>query len=204
MVFLETEDGTEITGSFYYGSGPSVILLHQLGNDRNSWNMFANKLNKRNYTVLSIDLRGHGQSEGKWQEFDEEDFKDMIFDVRAAKDFLEQQGANTEILITIGASIGANTALNFAAEDEDVKAAALLSPGLNYKGIETGKSAKDIDIPTFIAVSEGDDYSFDSSKKIHNMIENSHLEEYKGEPHGTDMLKVTNLNNDLINWLERL
>jgi pimeloyl-ACP methyl ester carboxylesterase len=42
---------------------PTVILLHMLGKDRSTWSNFASTLSqKEGYAVLSIDLRGHGES----------------------------------------------------------------------------------------------------------------------------------------------
>ncbi len=203
-ITFEAEDGTDLVGSYYHGSGPSVILLHMLDHDRNTWNLFAEKLNKDNYTVLSIDLRGHGQSNKDWKTFDEEDFLDMIFDVQAAKDFLKKQGADTKRIIIMGASIGANLALEHAAEDEDVRATILLSPGLNYKGLETEGPAEEIETPVLIVASEGDEYSAKSSEKLDNLINNSKLKIYPGDRHGTDLFIGSDLNNIILEWLYSL
>jgi pimeloyl-ACP methyl ester carboxylesterase len=69
-----TDDGVSIIGSYYSPlnvvsnassstTTPTVILLHMLGKDRSTWNAFASTLSQKGgYAVLSIDLRGHGES----------------------------------------------------------------------------------------------------------------------------------------------
>src|SRR5919198_608042 len=77
----------------------AIILLHMLGHNRNDWNSFASTLsNKSNgYAVLSIDLRGHGDSISQdgntisFQSFTPDDFNKMVLDVKAAKQFLLTQ-----------------------------------------------------------------------------------------------------------------
>ena len=95
---LKTEDGFTIVGNFYQGdSNSGVILLHMLNRNRNDWNDFAGQLKKEGYNILSIDLRGHGQSTDKdgrvvnWQTFSANDFNDMTLDVKVAKQFLEEK-----------------------------------------------------------------------------------------------------------------
>ena len=66
-----------------------------LGRNRNDWNTFASTLSNRSngFAVLSIDLRGHGESinqNGKtisFQSFTPIDFNKMVLDVKAARAF---------------------------------------------------------------------------------------------------------------------
>ena len=50
-------------GIAYYktGKGPAVILIHGLGLRSESW-VEQIKILKKNYTIYSLDLPGHGQS----------------------------------------------------------------------------------------------------------------------------------------------
>ena len=50
-------------GIAYYktGKGPAVILIHGLGLRSESW-IEQIKILKKNYTIYSLDLPGHGQS----------------------------------------------------------------------------------------------------------------------------------------------
>ncbi|MBJ8109361.1 alpha/beta hydrolase [Bacillus cereus group sp. N6] len=45
------------------GSGPVILLLHGLGGNANNW-LYQRQYFKENWTVISLDLPGHGKSEG--------------------------------------------------------------------------------------------------------------------------------------------
>jgi len=145
QISLKTEDGFNIVGSYYKGKtdGKGIILLHMLGRNRHDWDNFALILQKEGYSVVSIDMRGHGESQGNFKSFSENDFNNMKLDVKAAKEFLTGKGATTFGII--GASIGANTALNYAVSDSSIKSIVLMSPGLDYRGVKTDSTIKDYD-----------------------------------------------------------
>lgn len=208
-ISIKTEDGFEIIGSFYKSeSDTGVVLLHMLNRNRNDWNAFARQLQKEGYNVLSIDLRGHGQSLKKdgrtaeWQTFSEKDFNDIILDVKAAKEFLESKGVNKISLV--GASIGANIALNYAAEDIEIKTVILLSPGLDYRGVKVDDNAKDYgNRPILIVASEDDEYSATASKTlIEQAVGKKELKMYTNAGHGTRMFPNTDLDKVIIDWLK--
>ena len=43
------------------GAGPTVLLVHCLGGDRNEWREVSARLAK-SHTVIAVDLPGHGQT----------------------------------------------------------------------------------------------------------------------------------------------
>ena len=63
---VESKDGSKI---FYevLGEGPTIVLLHGLGSDRSSWSKagFVDQL--KNYRLILVDARGHGDSDGPGQ-----------------------------------------------------------------------------------------------------------------------------------------
>lgn len=179
-VSFQTEDGIKISGDLYEGGKIGIILLHMYAVTKQTWNDFALELQKKGYSVLAIDFRGHGTSDLNYNDFTEKDFNSMVFDARAAKEFLDK-----EKTIVMGASIGANIALNFANEVDGVVA---LSPAFNYKGIETREDAAKINKPVLIIVSEEDKQSIGDSRELNNLIINSKLQVYAGKGHGTRML----------------
>jgi esterase/lipase len=204
---LTASDGMKIIGSLQQAkTNKAIIFLHQLNSSKEEFDFFAEKMNSKGFTVLSIDLRGHGESHFKnsenfyWQNFAVQDFLRMKNDVVAAYNYLKNELNLTEIYL-VGASIGANTALNFSAENE-VKALVLLSPSLDYKGITTSNSAQLISIPVFIACSK-EDSSFDSCKELIELISSEkEFKELRGSKHGVKLLEDEYLEADLIEWIE--
>ena len=64
-VKFESEDMVEIVGTFYESAkanSPAVLLLHQFGSNRKSFDEFAKRLQAKNFGVLAIDGRGFGES----------------------------------------------------------------------------------------------------------------------------------------------
>jgi alpha-beta hydrolase superfamily lysophospholipase len=152
-----------------------------LGHNRGDWNGFASTLsNKSNgYTVLSIDLRGHGDSISQngntisFQSFTPDDFKKMVMDVKAAKQFpVTQKNTNPNNIAIVGASIGANGGLNYAASDTSIKAVVLLSPGLDYKGVTTSDAIKQYNGPIYIATASKDPIADNDPQALYNEIRN--------------------------------
>lgn len=204
---LKTEDNIQISAAYYSkeSNRRAVILLHMLNNNKESWDQFSNFLLNRRYNSIAIDLRGHGNSvvDGKtWQYFDEKEFNNMKFDVDSAINFLKSKGFSD--IVVIGASIGANLALRSAYEKEDVRAAVLLSPGLDYKGILTEDIIGNFKKPLLIITANMDSYSASSSKYLESetkgqkslrVVQNTNT-------HGTDLLNNRFGVEDLIiNWL---
>ena len=220
-VVFTSEDGVLLVGSYYKPrigtsiSTPSVILLHMLGMDRSTWDKFAQKLTQNGYAVLSVDLRGHGESIKQanhtisYQSFMPKNFKNMTLDVKAAKKYLiEGRKANPNQISITGASIGANLALNYAASDHSIKSVILLSPGLNYRGISTLDAIMKYKNPIYIVTAEDDSESAKDSKILCEKItcaENLKIFE-NTNVHGTDMLSDkmvgSKLQNIILSWLD--
>ncbi len=220
-----TDDKVLIVGTYYSSpssfnkntSANAIILLHMLGRDRNDWNTFASTLtnSSNGYAVLSIDLRGHGESvhqNGKaisYQSFTPNDFNKMVLDVKAAKQFLiTQKHINPNNIGIVGASIGANVALRYAASDQSIKVVILLSPGLNYKGVTTSDSIKKYLNPIYIATAGKDPIAGNDPQTLCNEINcGNKLKVYQdSSSHGTDMFLDRSLNPPLDNlvilWLD--
>jgi pimeloyl-ACP methyl ester carboxylesterase len=105
----------------------------------------------------------------------------------------------------MGASIGANTAINFAAKEPEVAGVLLLSPGLDYRGVETIPAAEQYgDRPIFYAVSAEDLSSAQATRHLARITPNSTLEDLEAAGHGTQMLQSNdNLLSSILSWLNR-
>ncbi|MCZ7583723.1 MAG: alpha/beta hydrolase [Deltaproteobacteria bacterium] len=106
----------------------------------------------------------------------------------------------------IGASIGANVALAYAAGlNADVKTVVLLSPGEEYRGVNTVVPAKSYGKPAFYVASDRDAYAAKSVKKLAELAGNAaETKIYKGEEHGTNLLgRGHGLEELIYEWLKK-
>lgn len=212
-VTLFTDDGFYLKGDLIVNNNVDkyLLLLHQLGSDRSSWNNFIAKA-KEDYTILNLDLRGHGDSIKKynqqlsWKQFAPNDFKQMPNDIDKAIEYLMDNGLNGgSYFAIVGASIGANSAIHYLTDhtySNMVDAVVALSPGLDYKGIDI--SSKELKKDILIIYSQGDSYSAMSSENIKTKFEteNSRIDWLQGKSHGTKIFEDYPLMIDYtIQWL---
>jgi alpha-beta hydrolase superfamily lysophospholipase len=129
-VRFDTYDGVELVGSYYSGGrgnkSPCAIFLHAVGehSQKDGWDDLAKELQKKGVSVLSFDLRGHGDSKTVGESFylrepsnqslksyssaktknkiDIKDFKSldhyrvMVYDIAAAKRFLDKKNDSSD------------------------------------------------------------------------------------------------------------
>lgn len=204
-VTFTTVDGVKIAATYYIGTGSKgVVLVHMLNTDKSVWKELAFALQDKGFHVLAIDLRGHGESDLDWQSFSIQDWKKGVNDIKRAVKFLVDKGLNTTSISLIGASIGANLALMYASEENDLQKVALLSPGLDYRGVEIEGPNKKYDHTILYAVAVSDSYSYDSVRQLYEESSaEKTLKIYAGKEHGTDLfIPYPELINELIIFLE--
>lgn len=200
-VSFQTEDGVTIVADYYKADlsiGHTILALHMMPTDRSSWKEFAEKANQAGYNVLAIDMRGHGESIQKGEEklnfeqFSDEQHRGTIKDIDAGVEFLTKEGVENNNLSIIGASIGANLALNYLKLNHNIFTAVLMSPGLNYRGIELDKVASDLSSSQAIMLITGskDEYPNDTVQKLQSIIPGrSEIIVLPSEEHGTNLFK---------------
>ncbi len=203
-VTFESADKTVIVGSFLESAkpnSPAVLLLHQFGSDRHSYDDFAKQLQAKGFGVLAIDGRGFGESiktsDGKTVAVSRSDdaVKGMNADVAAAFEFLaKQKNVDADRIGIVGASYGSSLALIYGAKNAKVKATALLSPGINYFGnMPTEPAVKTYgDRPLLLVAADDDSESADSVKKLKASGGNDKYEVkiYAKGGHGTGLFKA--------------
>lgn len=208
-VSLKATDGKSIKGTYYRGeTNKGIILLHMLNHDRSTWNNFATDLQDEGYHVIAIDFRGHGESAGDWKDFstsefeDRNDFVEMEYDIEAAASFLKGKASWPKTII--GASIGANIALRYAAVNPEVEKVVLISPGLNYKGVRTSEAAMRYQGEVLMVGSSDDDAYIEANEKLNNKFVGKHKTfEYMGSGHGTELFDTeSGLSERIIGWLK--
>ena len=204
---IETSDNVKIAGTYFKVSETpekGVILLHMRGKNRHDWDEFGQKLQQAGYDTVSIDFRGHGDSEGNWEQFETEDWQKLTVDIGVAVEYLREKNPNIN-LVLIGASIGANSALNYAAKNPDeIKAVVLLSPGLDYSGVKTGEVAGKFKGAALLVSSKDDPQSFDGIFTLHEALKgNKRNIIFEDAGHGTDMfVKHPELSDGILDFLK--
>ena len=121
VTFL-TEDSVHLRGSYWEPreeNAISLLLIHDAGEDRSEWDPFVPLFRTRGWGVLTVDLRGHGESVRQDMRADllkpnADDLTSPHYyptDVRAALAFLARQPkADPAKLAMIGVGLGSNLA----------------------------------------------------------------------------------------------
>ena len=176
-VALTTSDGKTLQASVGVpakGAVNGVVFVHGTGRTREDWHVVADKLYRQGLLVLTVDLRGHGANiTGTPPTLTGAEWTAMESDVAAAVAELRKRGAQKVAIV--GAEVGANLALVAASDDPTISSVALLSPGLDYKGIITGEAAKRYGPrPIFYAASQDDAYGLRSATALNSVATGPH------------------------------
>ena len=107
----------------------AVVLVHGLGDSLESYVDRADALHRRGHTVLLLDLRAHGGSEGRYTTLGGRERED----VRAAMGALRESGQAGQGLVLMGHSMGAVAVLRAAVGQPDVKAVIAEAPYDDYR-----------------------------------------------------------------------
>lgn len=146
-----TADGVVIVGDYWTPidmskKAPAVILLHMYRSDRSAWLPLVPDLEKAGFAILTIDLRGHGQStkpedrelKKRVGARDPDVFQAMHGDVSGAYRWLQQRPeVDLSRLAIVGASVGCSVAIDYAGRDKSVDVTVLMTPGKNYLGLDS-------------------------------------------------------------------
>ncbi len=206
-VEVAAADSLALKGDYYALPGDTphaaVLLMHQLGSHRRSWSDLIPALLDAGYNVLTVDLRGHGETGGKV------DWTAAQTDTRTWLSWLRQQpGVRAAAISIIGASIGSNLALVGCAADEQCVTAIALSPGLDYFGVKTDTAVTEglRKRSALLVAAQADGQSSNGIKELVAAAKGDiGVRLYAGAAHGTTMLQSRKLQTGLItliiDWL---
>ena len=175
------EDGTQLMGTYYpplSEPAPAVILMHQFGSNRTTWgtNGMAAWLQNPSVgqdelwpatetmpslAVFSFDFRGHGDSGGSKQG----ERADFLSDAKAALTTVKElPGVDPQKIILIGASIGADAAIDVCIQG--CLGALSFSPG-SYLDVSYPEVVAELGLdqkPAWCLAAEDDNFSADTCK----------------------------------------
>ena len=111
------------------GERSAVVIVHGLGDSLESYLEHARPLRERGHSVLLVDLRGHGGSEGSYTTLGGRERADIA----AAMDELRRRGLATHGIVLMGHSMGSVAVLLAAAKAKDVRAVIVEAPYDTYR-----------------------------------------------------------------------
>jgi dienelactone hydrolase len=144
VIDLKASDGATLKATYFAAArpGPGVLLLHQCNRQRKVWDDLGRELAAAGINVLTMDLRGFGESEGK--RFDEltpqENAKAQTEkwpgDIDTAFQYLvSERGVKPDVIGVGGASCGVNNSIQTTRRHPaEVKSLVLLSGGTDMAG----------------------------------------------------------------------
>jgi pimeloyl-ACP methyl ester carboxylesterase len=200
---IASRDGLRMQATLYPADAqpaPAVLLLHMLNGRKEDWLPLVTPLQQAGYTVLAVDLRGHGVtgSVANWTTA-RQDVLDMIEYLRLRPE------VDAGRIAVIGASIGANLAISGCAMNTFCSAVVALSPGLDYQGVVAeGAVAQLGDRPLLLAAAQGDGYAAQSVQALDGLASGPHeLMLLTGSAHGTNLFDAQpDFARTILVWLQ--
>jgi dienelactone hydrolase len=167
-VDLNASDGIKLKASYFAAGkpGPGVLLLHQCDHDRKIWDGLAQQLARTGINVVTMDLRGFGESGGRPHNSlkdpgpiePAEEMQMWPGDIDVAYQYLKSQpGVKPDQIGVGGGSCGVNNAIQTAMRHPEVKSLVLLAGPTDLKGRQFLRQSK---LPMFFAVADDDQYPF--------------------------------------------
>ncbi len=221
VVTIQTDDGATLAADLLVPkepTGPVLVLVHAFRVDRSEWTPLVEKLAsaKRRYTVVNVDLRGHGMSRGgqdggksfDWTTSKPEDVGQLLHDVEAAaKTGMEASGGRARSVVLLGSSLGAALAAKAASTVPKVSAVGLVSPGAAIRGFDIYHPFAAVrTLPAFIGAAGADNVSRDPVAALGKMAKNATIKAYNGQFHSARWIgkDQPELWDDLAAWLEQV
>lgn len=214
-----SDDGVALIGEYHPAKkdGITWVLLHGLGSTRGEWKKLAEMMARQGDGVLLYDARGHGDSANtllgqklnyqEWRVIGPGSPWDLMKgDLGAAVQLLIKQMKLPEDRIAVGgASLGSNVALVYASEHPKVPALLLLSPGLEYAGIQSPVPYHSYaGRPVLMASSPGDAYASASVRQLSGLRADSQQRVVEAKTgHGVQMLDAP-FTKTVLDWMKGL
>lgn len=204
VISLRADDGRTVSATLFEAArlpAPAVVLVPALGHSHDEWQAVAQKLNDAGMTGLAIDLPGTALPD------DPKQAAAWSGVVRAGVGYLAVlSSVRASAIGAAGASLGASLAAAEAATDPRVRALALVSPSLDYRGVRMEGSLRQFGSrPALLLASRRDAYAARSVRELAKDAPGPR-ETYFGEApaHGFALLSgEPELVRTLVEWFQR-
>jgi dienelactone hydrolase len=213
FIDIVAPDGLKLKATFFAATSPApgVILLHQCNRQRKVWDELATRMAASGLNVMTLDLRGYGDSEGTPVDKLSPEQGNIVFtqkipaDIEAAyKVLFAQPGVSHDVLGAGGASCGVNQSVHLAMNHPEIKALVLLSEFTDLDGRNFLRAHRGL--PLFLATADDDEDPGVSELMtwISYFSSNTHtqLVRYKTGGHGVEMFEAhPELPKMIVDWL---
>lgn len=173
-VEIGTLDGVVLRGEFLPGGRDFAILVHDLRGDLDAWRPLAASLVAHGLAVLTFDLRGHGGSDGNFDETMTE------ADLRTTIAWAQRRGAKRIYLGSIGTSAGS------VLEVGEQRAEAVFLVGPSGAGLE-----RTCPLPRLVIVVSGDSVQADAARALRKSPGESVIVHISPDSGGASLLNST-------------
>jgi dienelactone hydrolase len=211
VVDLKAPDGANLKATFFAAAkpGPGVMLLHQCNRQRKVWDDLAKQLAAAGMNVLTMDLRGFGESDGipidkATPQQAQEQGQKWPGDIDAAFAYLTSQpGVKRDVIGVGGASCGVNNSVQAALRHpQEVKSLVLLSGATNLAGRNFVRQSQ---TPILAAVADDDEFppSIATTEWIFSLSRaaGNRFFHYAKGGHGADIFAVhPELRQAIVEW----
>jgi dienelactone hydrolase len=216
-VQLTTEDKLSLVAAFYAPKdqkqkSPGAVLVHDAGGSRADLEPLAVRLQKQGFAVLTVDLRGHGESataESDWKKANEEtrlrEWSLATRDVKAAAEYMRgREIVQSTNLSLVGYRSGGSLVARHAVRDEGVRDLVLIDPQPDNLGYALVKDLEELSgLPTFIAVTKEEQ---PTAKRLaeaaqRNAADKEFIEVCLSKDEDIDLLADKKLQNDVVKWM---
>lgn len=152
---VTVSEGTKpvIRGQHWQGGTDWAILIHDVDQDLDAWANAPATLAAAGYSVLAIDLPGHGLSDEPWQ------FSEIPHVVQTATSFAKDAGAKRCFLLAAGSV----SAPSMVAASDLVQAVVAFSPQPTHDDL---MALEEIHVPTLILASSVDGERAEHARRV--------------------------------------
>lgn len=213
-VDLTASDGVKLKASYFSAGqpGPGVLLLHQCDHDRKIWDGLAQNLAAAGINVVTMDLRGFGESggarhnQGKTGPIESpKQMEKWPGDIDVAFQYLKSQPGVKQAEIGVGGgSCGVDNAIKTAIRHPEVKSLVLLAGPTDLKGRQFLRQSKR---PVFFAVADDDQYPLmvPMTELLYSISASpgKRFAHYQTGHHAAEIFSVhPDLPDKIVNWYE--
>lgn len=193
----------------------TVVLLHSLGYNSQWWENLPKNLLDKGYAVLTIDLRGHGESvynskliKLSWKNLKNSGYAKYPTDIVSVIEEIKKENTFKQFFnkwAIVGADIGASAGILAADQLKSYpEVIVMISPVVETKGLYIPVSVAHLETSDFLAISGTDDTDSKEAAEYLSKFAQNQFTTYTSDSKSTGMLMIKNdkgLANFITEWV---